>query len=69
MNDKIYVIPTKDMKVRDPQRGDHLPAEGREVRPSTYWLRREKEGGITIGKKPAPQKKAKSDTATSSSDS
>ncbi len=36
----MYLIPNKGRTVPDPARGDFLPAEGRNVEPSTYWTRR-----------------------------
>ncbi len=36
----MYLIPNKGRNVPDPDRGDFLPAEGRNVEPSSYWIRR-----------------------------
>uniref|UniRef100_UPI0035C6BA69 DUF2635 domain-containing protein n=1 Tax=Serratia quinivorans TaxID=137545 RepID=UPI0035C6BA69 len=36
----MYLIPNKGRSIPDPDRGDFLPAEGRNVEPSSYWIRR-----------------------------
>ena len=50
----MYVIPAPGLKVPDPDRRDHLPAEGREV-PDTqdYWHRRLRDGDVVLGGPPA----------------
>lgn len=42
------------LKVRDPERGDFLPPEGRHVPRNTYWLRRKIAGDVIEGMPPAP---------------
>lgn len=49
----MYVIPTGELKIRDPDRGDHLPPEGREVPPSPFWDRRLRDGDVVEGRRPA----------------
>lgn len=46
-----HVAPAKaNVKVRDPQDGEHLPPEGRIVEVNlSYWKRRERDGDVTIG--------------------
>ncbi len=68
MTEKVYLIPQGGKKVRDIDRGDHLPPEGREVDMQTYWRRRINDGDVTIGKKPAPARKPKSDPADKPAD-
>lgn len=36
----MFLKPLDGRSVPDPSRGDLLPAEGRNVEPSTYWYRR-----------------------------
>lgn len=42
----MYVKPVSDRNVPDPDRGDSLPADGREVPETQYWLRRIADGDI-----------------------
>lgn len=42
----MFVKPVEGRKVPDPQRGDTLPAEGREVEPTQYWQRRVADGDV-----------------------
>lgn len=60
----MHVKPVSGRNVPDPEKGGYLPAEGREVEQSVYWLRRLEEGDVTEVKpgaaetdKPAPVKK------------
>jgi len=46
----MILIPKPGLRVRDPQMGDALPADGREVVDSTYWRRRLRDGDVTQGK-------------------
>jgi hypothetical protein len=43
----MFVKPKSGLKVRDPDRKDYLPTEGREVPPSLYWTRRVRDGDVT----------------------
>lgn len=45
----MYVRPIDGRSVPDPDRGDLLPATGREVPETQYWLRRERDGDIQRG--------------------
>ena len=55
----IYVVPAPNMKVPDPQQrgtpGYYLPAEGRRVEQDDYWVRRLRDGDVTLGIDPNPQ--------------
>lgn len=53
----MFVKPAPGMAVRDPDLRDMLPAEGREVARTDYWLRRLLDGdAIEVDpKKPAPR--------------
>lgn len=60
----MYVKPVSGRDVPDPEKGGYLPADGREVEPNVYWLRRLSDGDVTDtepgdagSKKPAPVKK------------
>lgn len=62
----IRVYPNPDalvegvpVKVRDPARGDYLPAEGREVPRDQYWLRRLRDGDVREGE---PESAARSNS-------
>ncbi|HET6606743.1 MAG TPA: DUF2635 domain-containing protein [Rhodopila sp.] len=48
----MYVIPKKGFTVRDPQTKRALPAEGKEVPNTFYWVRRLRDGDVTIGTPP-----------------
>jgi len=52
----MFVKPTAGRTVPDPNRGDDLPPEGREVEPTQYWQRRVNDGDVTEGT-PATKKK------------
>lgn len=60
----MHVKPVSGRDVPDPEKGGYLPAEGREVEPSLFWLRRLRDGdvvevkpGIAELDEPAPAKK------------
>lgn len=42
----MFVKPQNGLTVPDPERGDALPPEGREVEPTQYWQRRVQEGDV-----------------------
>lgn len=46
---------TPETKVRDPERGGHLPAAGAEVPDTEYWRRRLRDGDVV---KVAPEAEA-----------
>lgn len=46
--ERIHVVPAKGLRVLDPVNRQPLPPEGKEVERSTYWLRRERDGDVTI---------------------
>lgn len=48
----MYVVPTSGMSIRDPDLKDLLPAEGREVPDSDYWLRRVLDKDVVLGSAP-----------------
>lgn len=50
----MYVKPAPGLAVRDPELRDLLPAEGREVPASAYWLRRLRDGDVVEAPRPAP---------------
>ena len=47
------------LKVRDLERGGHLPETGREVPLTSYWLRRKRDGDVVAAKPAAPPKQQK----------
>ncbi len=49
----MYVVPKEGFKIRDPQRRDTLPVEGREVEASSYWYALARDGDVTEGQ-PVP---------------
>jgi hypothetical protein len=49
----MFVKPADGLKVRDEASGQHLPAEGKEVPETTYWLRRLRSGDV-VKAEPAP---------------
>lgn len=56
MTQCITVVPASGRAVPDPQAGDLLPAEGREVTDSVWWRRRLADGDITIKQAKAAKK-------------
>lgn len=51
----MLVKPVLGRRVPDPERGDVLPEEGREVEPTQYWLRRFNDGDVVIIEAPASE--------------
>lgn len=56
MTQRITVVPAAGRAVPDPQAGNLLPAEGREVTDSVWWRRRLADGDITIKQAKAVKK-------------
>lgn len=56
----MFVKPAAGLKIRDPDRRDFLPGEGREV-PDTqpYWHRRLRDGDVELSRVPAPAPRKK----------
>ena len=52
MTNRITVVPAAGRSVPDPEAGDLLPIEGREVPDNTWWRRLLKAGDITLKAKP-----------------
>jgi hypothetical protein len=51
----MFVKPAAGLKIRDPFKKDHLPAEGREVPDSDlYWHRLLRDGDV-VAASPAPE--------------
>ena len=50
---------TEELKVRDPERGGHLPTDGAEVPDTEYWRRRLADADVVADPLPAnkPDKK------------
>lgn len=44
----MFVLPAAGLKVWDPTRKRHLPAEGSEVSETTYWVRRLRAGDVVL---------------------
>ena len=44
----MFIKPTAGRLVADPDRGDTLPPEGREVEPIQYWQRRVNDGDVVV---------------------
>ncbi len=47
MTQRITVVPASGRAVPDPEAGDLLPAQGREVTDSVWWRRRLADGDVT----------------------
>lgn len=52
----MYLKPTDGLSIPDPARGDLLPASGREVPETQYWLRRLADGDVQKAKPPTIKK-------------
>jgi hypothetical protein len=48
MTERITVVPASGRSVPDPEAGDLLPVEGREVPNNTWWRRRQADGDVTL---------------------
>ena len=48
----MYVKPKDGRQVPDPDRGDVLPVEGREVNDQQYWQRRIEDGDVEVAEPP-----------------
>ncbi|KIH85065.1 DUF2635 domain-containing protein [Pseudomonas gingeri] len=55
MTQRITVVPAPGRAVPDPEAGDLLPLEGREVADSAWWRRRLADGDITLNAVQAAQ--------------
>lgn len=51
----MFVKPAPGLSVRDPDRHDHLPAEGREVPDNLFWQRRLRDADVVRAEKPAAE--------------
>ncbi|CAM3376007.1 DUF2635 domain-containing protein [Pseudomonas floridensis] len=58
MTQRITVKPAEGRAVPDPQAGDLLPAEGREVTFNAWWQRRHNDGDITLQTEQSPTQSA-----------
>lgn len=47
-NEKVFLVPAENTIVRDPQTGEPLPVDGKEVVINNYWQRRLNDGDVTI---------------------
>lgn len=48
----MFVVPVRP--VRDPITKNYLPAEGKDVPESSYWVRRLRDGDVCLATKPEP---------------
>lgn len=48
----MFVKPADGLVIPDPDRRDALPAEGREVPASDFWLRRLRDGDVVMAEAP-----------------
>lgn len=48
MTNRITVVPAAGRAVPDPEAGDLLPVEGREVPDNAWWRRRKADGDVTL---------------------
>ena len=58
MTQRITVVPAAGRSVPDPEAGDLLPLEGREVPDNAWWRRRQLDGDVTLKAVKAPSTKA-----------
>lgn len=56
MTNRITVVPAPGRAVPDPEMGDLLPAEGREVTDNVWWRRRIDDGDVTLKAAKTPKK-------------
>ena len=55
----MFIKPVAGRSVHDPERGDTLPPEGRDVEPTQYWQRRVNDGDVVEASADIPTRKAK----------
>lgn len=56
----MFVKPITGRQVPDPDRGGYLPEKGRKVQPTTYWIRRLRDGDVVeVIAKPKPTKESR----------
>jgi len=48
MTKRITVVPAKGRSVPDPEAGDLLPVEGRDVPDNAWWRRRQADGDVKL---------------------
>jgi hypothetical protein len=48
MTKRITVVPASGRSVPDPEAGDLLPVEGREVPDNAWWRRRQSDGDVIL---------------------
>ena len=48
MRERIFLVPRTGIIVRDPATNQCLPPEGMEIERSSYWIRRIKDGDVSI---------------------
>lgn len=53
----MFIKPVEGRQVPDPETGRALPETGREVEQTAYWMRRIKDGDVTVEKRPAAERK------------
>lgn len=53
---RIKIKPKSGLKIRDPFHADFLPDNGRDVQKNSYWIRRLKEGSVTLVEEAQPAK-------------
>lgn len=58
MTQRITVVPASGRVVPDPEAGDLLPAEGREVQFNAWWQRRYNDGDVITATEQSPTTKA-----------
>ena len=58
-SERIVVVPKQGARVLDPTNAEPIPAQGKEVERTTYWLRREREGDVTVKAVPAKKPNTK----------
>ena len=51
---KVVTPAHPEARILDPDHGDFLPAEGREVAFTPYWLSHEAQGNVTVSDPVAP---------------
>ncbi|MCW8918911.1 MAG: DUF2635 domain-containing protein [Gammaproteobacteria bacterium] len=53
----MFIKPKEGLRVIDPEQGDALPVEGREVEKTSYWIRRLNDGDVIESDAPVKTKK------------
>lgn len=65
----VFVKPAKGRNVRDPKDGQHIPATGKDVPRTRYWIARLADGDVVEATPAASRRKASGSSSSSTQES